>query len=77
MIVPRKTVSELRMIYETTEETVSISVSETKIRFSNATLSLTSKVVDGSFPDYDGLFQKIMLKDWLLTRQNLPSQLIE
>ena len=62
VIVPRKTVSELRMIYETTEKTVNISVSETKIRFSNATLSLTSKVVDGSFPDYDRVIPKNNVK---------------
>ena len=37
LIVPRKTVSELRMIYETTEDIVNVSVSETKIRFSNST----------------------------------------
>ena len=62
LIVPRKTVSELRMIYETTEDTVNISVSETKIRFSNSTLSLTSKVVDGSFPDYDRVIPKNNIK---------------
>ena len=38
------------------------SVSETKIRFSNATLSLTSKVVDGSFPDYDRVIPKNNVK---------------
>ena len=62
LIVPRKTVSELRMIYETTEDTVNVSVSETKIRFSNSTLSLTSKVVDGSFPDYDRVIPKNNIK---------------
>jgi DNA polymerase-3 subunit beta len=58
VIVPRKTVSELRMIYESTEENVNISVSETKIRFSTKNLSLTSKVVDGTFPDYDRVIPK-------------------
>ena len=62
LIVPRKTVSELRMIYDTTEDIVNVSVSETKIRFSNSTLSLTSKVVDGSFPDYDRVIPKNNIK---------------
>ena len=58
VIVPRKTVSELRMIYETSEDIVTVSISEAKIRFSTPTLSLTSKVVDGTFPDYDRVIPK-------------------
>ena len=46
----------------TTEDIVNVSVSETKIRFSNSTLSLTSKVVDGSFPDYDRVIPKNNIK---------------
>ena len=52
VIVPKKTVSELRMVLETDSNEISISVSNNKIRFSNDTLTLTSKVVDGTFPDY-------------------------
>ncbi len=58
VIVPRKTVSELRMIYETSEDIVTVSISETKIRFSTPKLILTSKVVDGTFPDYDRVIPK-------------------
>ena len=52
VIVPRKTVVELRAILEGDDNTISVSVSETKIRFSNSSMTLTSKVIDGSFPDY-------------------------
>ncbi|MCL5777674.1 DNA polymerase III subunit beta [Limibaculum sp. FT325] len=52
VIVPRKTVGELRKLLEADDGEVAISVSETKIRFSVDGLVLTSKVIDGAFPDY-------------------------
>lgn len=52
VIVPRKTVGELRKLLEVDAEEIEISVSETKIRFANDSVVLTSKVIDGSFPDY-------------------------
>ncbi|MEM7422861.1 MAG: DNA polymerase III subunit beta, partial [Pseudomonadota bacterium] len=52
VIVPRKTVGELRKLLDDDETEVAISVSETKIRFSVEGLVLTSKVIDGAFPDY-------------------------
>ena len=52
VIVPRKTVGELRKLLDDDESEIAISVSETKIRFSVEGLVLTSKVIDGAFPDY-------------------------
>lgn len=52
VIVPRKTVGELRKILEDQTEMIEVSVSETKIRFANREVVLVSKVIDGSFPDY-------------------------
>ena len=52
VIVPRKTVGELRKLLDDDETEIAVSVSETKIRFSVEGLVLTSKVIDGSFPDY-------------------------
>jgi DNA polymerase-3 subunit beta len=53
VIVPRKTVTELRKLLEETEQEVQVSLSETKIRFGFAEATLTSKLIDGTFPDYD------------------------
>lgn len=52
VIVPRKTVSELRKLLDDDEATIAVSVSETKIRFATPAITLTSKVIDGTFPDY-------------------------
>ena len=53
VIVPRKTVLELRKLVEESEEEVQISLSETKIRIAIGEAALTSKLIDGTFPDYD------------------------
>ncbi len=52
VIVPRKTVNELRKLVDDDEMQIAVSVSETKIRFATPEITLTSKVIDGSFPDY-------------------------
>jgi DNA polymerase-3 subunit beta len=52
VIVPRKTVGELRKLLDDDEATIAVSVSETKVRFATSEITLTSKVIDGSFPDY-------------------------
>ncbi|MEM6478057.1 MAG: DNA polymerase III subunit beta [Pseudomonadota bacterium] len=52
VIVPRKTVGELRKLLEDDDAQIAVSVSETKIRFASEMVTLTSKVIDGTFPDY-------------------------
>jgi DNA polymerase-3 subunit beta len=52
VIVPRKTVGELRKLLDDDEMRIAVSVSETKIRFATPEVTLTSKVIDGTFPDY-------------------------
>jgi len=52
VIVPRKTVGELRKLLDDDEATIAVSVSETKVRFATPGITLTSKVIDGTFPDY-------------------------
>jgi DNA polymerase-3 subunit beta len=52
VIVPRKTVGEMRKLLEDDEMQIAVSVSETKVRFATPEITLTSKVIDGTFPDY-------------------------
>jgi len=53
VIVPRKAVNELYRLLEELEGTVEISLSATKIRFGLGSAILTSKLIDGTFPDYN------------------------
>ena len=52
VIVPRKTVAELRKLLDDDDAMIAVSVSETKVRFATPGVMLTSKVIDGTFPDY-------------------------
>ncbi|MGD1881166.1 MAG: DNA polymerase III subunit beta [Paracoccaceae bacterium] len=52
VIVPRKTVGELRKLLDDDDMEIAVSVSETKVRFATKDITLTSKVIDGTFPDY-------------------------
>ena len=53
VIVPRKTVNELHRLLEASGDTVHVGVSQAKIRFEVGTVTLTSKLIDGTFPDYE------------------------
>ena len=53
IIIPRKTVLEMRKLIEETDQDIQLSLSETKIRFVTGEATLTSKLIDGTFPDYD------------------------
>jgi DNA polymerase-3 subunit beta len=53
VIVPRKCVNELRkLLDENAESSVQVDLSASKIRFTLGTAILTSKLIDGTFPDY-------------------------
>jgi DNA polymerase-3 subunit beta len=52
VIVPKKCVTELRKLLEEVEGTVEVSLSPTKVRFGLGNAVLTSKLIDGTFPDY-------------------------
>ena len=53
IIIPRKAVGELRKLIDETTEPINIALSESKIRFTFADTVLTSKLIDGKFPDYE------------------------
>lgn len=53
VIIPRKTVAEVDKLFSVGEQEVQIELSQAKIRFTSGDLVLTSKLIDGTFPDYD------------------------
>lgn len=52
IIIPRKCVAELRKLLDEVDGSVGVSMSATKIRFDLGQALLTSKLIDGTFPDY-------------------------
>lgn len=53
IIIPRKTVTELRKLLDEATGELEVAMSETRIQFTIGAMRLTSKLIDGTFPDYD------------------------
>jgi DNA polymerase III subunit beta len=58
LIVPRKTVGEVQKLLDPPDAEVAVSLSDTKVRFAIGRLVLTSKLIDGTFPDYERVIPK-------------------
>jgi DNA polymerase-3 subunit beta len=53
IILPRKTVNEVRKLMEESPGEVELALSESKVRFTFDGVVITSKLIDGTFPDYE------------------------
>ncbi len=53
VIIPRKGVAEMRKLIDEVEGPITIALSDTKIRFAFGSIVLSSKLIDGTFPDYE------------------------
>lgn len=52
IIIPRKTIGEIRKLIDEAADVIKITLSDHKIRFEFDHIILTSKLIDGTFPDY-------------------------
>jgi DNA polymerase-3 subunit beta len=53
VIIPRKTVAEARKLLDESQDDVEIALSDTRIQFTLGPVRLTSKLIDGTFPEYE------------------------
>lgn len=70
IIIPRKTVSELQKLVDDPDVAVTVELSETKIRFTIGSVVLTSKLIDGTFPDYERVIPTGNDKQLVIDRQS-------
>jgi len=66
IIIPRKTIAEVRRLIDNGEANIGISVSDAKIRFTYGSAIMTSKLIDGTFPDYDRVIPKNNTKELVI-----------
>lgn len=52
VIIPRKTVTEIRKLVEEAADVITLKLSENKMQFEFDHIRMTSKLIDGTFPDY-------------------------
>ncbi len=58
VIIPRKTVAELRKLLDEEAGEVEVALSDTRIQFKAGAITLTSKLIDGTFPEYERVIPK-------------------
>jgi DNA polymerase-3 subunit beta len=58
VIIPRKAINEIRKLIDEAGDSIEIGLSENKMRFTFDHITLTSKLIDGTFPDYDRVIPK-------------------
>ncbi|HET6521378.1 MAG TPA: DNA polymerase III subunit beta, partial [Geminicoccaceae bacterium] len=58
VIVPRKTVGELRKLIDDTDAEVRVGLSAQRIQFQVGEAVLRSRLIDGTFPDYERVIPK-------------------
>ncbi|WP_208440768.1 DNA polymerase III subunit beta [Bartonella raoultii] len=74
VIIPRKAVGELqKLLSEEIDGDVCVELSETKIRFSVGSVVFTSKLIDGTFPDYQRVIPLGNDKKLIVNRQDFSS----
>ena len=73
IIIPRKTVAELQKLVDAPDTEVEIELSEAKIRFTVGSVVLTSKLIDGTFPDYQRVIPAGNDKKLMINRQAFAS----
>lgn len=73
IIVPRKAVGEVQKLLEDPDASVTVELSDTKIRFSVAQVVLTSKLIDGTFPDYNRVIPADNDKELVLDRASFAA----
>ncbi|MDB9869952.1 DNA polymerase III subunit beta [Alphaproteobacteria bacterium] len=70
VILPKKAVGEVRKLIDSTDGLVTIIISKTKAKFIFPTSILTTKLIDGSFPDYQRVVPKENLNKLLVSNSH-------
>ena len=68
-IVPRKTVGEVQKLVDDPDVSVQIELSDSKVRLTIGSVVLTSKLIDGTFPDYERVIPTGNDKDMVIDRK--------
>jgi len=58
IIIPRKTIAEVQKLIDGSQDDIEIELSDSKIRFTIGSVVLLSKLIEGTFPDYDRVTPK-------------------
>ncbi len=69
VIIPRKTVTEIKKIIDNQDGQVKVQIAKNKIKFSINNVIITSKLLDGTFPDYERVIPSNNTKELIVDAQ--------
>jgi DNA polymerase III subunit beta len=73
VIVPRKTVGELKKLIEGSDGAITIDLSGQKIRVTSGDSVITSKLIDGTFPDYGRVIPQNNEKEMVIDKKDFEA----
>jgi|SRR3989338_4089291 len=75
ILIPSKNAMEMVKIFDRSEEEVTISIAESQIALRSQNIYLTSRVIEGNFPDYKQIIPKELTSKAVMLKQDLINSL--
>ncbi len=75
ILIPFKNATEIIKVFDSADEDVKITLQKNQISFKTTNIYLTSRVVDGSFPDYKQIIPKNSSTEAVVLKQDFISSL--
>ena len=75
ILIPQKNASEIIRIFDSVDDNISISVEENQAAFRGGGIYLTSRIIDGVFPDYKQIIPKEITTKAVVLKQDLSNSL--
>lgn len=75
ILIPFKNTTEIIKVFDGVDDDIKITLQKNQISFSTANIYLTSRVIDGSFPDYKQIIPKNGTTEAILLKQDFISSL--
>ncbi len=75
VLIPQKNAGEIVRIFDSVDEDISLTIEENQIAFRGGEIYLTSRIIDGVFPDYKQIIPKEATSKVIVLKQDLVSSL--
>lgn len=75
VLIPRKGVLELQKMIRDLDQEITINIGQNHVKISIESISMTSKLIDGKFPDYESVIPLNMENNFIADREALRSAL--
>jgi DNA polymerase III subunit beta len=75
ILIPQRNAVEITRIFDKGEEEVSLSIEEHQLALRSGSVYLTSRIIDGVFPDYKQIIPKLFVSKAVTLKQDLVNSL--